>query len=184
MTPVFGLVLVLAAAGTATTPADMANRPVDTLNLQRYAGRWHEIAHLPTFFQRQCAGDITATYRLKPNDRIEVRNVCRTHRGETTEVVGEAKPVPGKPGALKVRFAPRWLGWLPLAWADYWVIALDPRYQWAVVGSPNRKYLWVLSRQPAMDGTLFEQIKADARQRGYAVEKLVVAAPIRRSPVE
>lgn len=180
MRSALALVLML-AAGTASPPA---NRPVDTLDLQRYAGRWHEIAHLPVYFQRRCASDITATYRLEPGGRIEVRNACRTGDGRTVEVVGEARPVPGKPGALKVRFAPRWLGWLPLVWADYWVIALDPGYGWAVVGSPSRKYLWILSRRPGMDRALFERIKTDAGRRGYAVEKLIEAAPIRPAPVD
>ncbi len=77
-----------------------------------------------------------------------------------------------------MRFAPAWLGWLPWVWADYWVIDLDADYQWAVVGSPSRKYLWILSRQPGMNGELFQNLKQRARERGYPVEKLVIAAPV------
>ena len=91
---------------------------------------------------------------------------------------GVAKPVTGQPGELKVRFAPRWLAWVPLVWADYWVIELDPDYQWAVVGSPSRKYLWILSRAPAMEMSLFKGILARARQRGYPMDSLVMAAPL------
>jgi apolipoprotein D and lipocalin family protein len=77
-----------------------------------------------------------------------------------------------------VRFAPDWLAWVPKVWADYWVIDLDADYKWAVVGSPSRKYLWILSRGPNMDRQLFQDLKARARQRGYPVDKLVMAAAI------
>ncbi len=95
------------------------------------------------------------------------------------ESVGEARKVDGHPGQLKVRFAPGWLSWLPMVWADYWVIDLDKDYGWAVVGGPGKKYLWVLSRTPTMDKELFERIKANAARRGYPVDKLVMAAPLR-----
>ena len=68
--------------------------------------------------------------------------------------------------------------WLPLVWADYWVVELDPNYQWAVVGSPSRKYLWVLSRTPSMSAGLFGRLRDRAAERGYPVDKLVMAAPL------
>ena len=91
---------------------------------------------------------------------------------------GVAKRVPGQPGALKVRFAPHFLTWIPWVWGDYWVVELDPEYRWAVVGSPSRKYLWVLSRAPSMDKALFQQIRDRVQARGYPVAKLVMAAPL------
>ena len=66
-----------------------------------------------------------------------------------------------------------------MVWADYWVIDLDPEYRWAVVGGPSRKYLWVLSREPSMERAQFEQITARARAKGYPVDRLVMAAPLR-----
>ena len=164
------------SAGTATP---LENVPVTALELDRYLGQWHEIAHLPMFFQRKCVGDTTATYTLKENDRIEVRNACRTKDGSRTESVGEAQTVDGSPGALKVRFAPAWLGWVPGIWADYWVLDVDPEYRWAVVGGPSRKYLWILSRDPSMDAGLFNRLKADAKARGYQLDDLVIGAPIK-----
>ena len=174
MTPIF---LAIAIAATPTA-APLSNTPVATLDLARYAGQWHEIAHLPMFFQRKCAGDITARYTVQPDGTIEVRNACRTTSGGHDESVGAARPG-SLPGALEVRFAPAWLGWLPAVWADYWVIELDPEYRWAVVGGPSRKYLWVLSRTPAMDRATFEGIRSRAAQRGYPVDKLVMAAELR-----
>jgi len=166
------LLIVLLAA----SPVAGANRPVETLDLQRYAGTWHEIARLPMFFQRQCVDRTTATYTARQDGSIEVRNACRTKDGSMIESVGAARRVDGHPGQLEVRFAPAWLSWLPYVWADYWVVDLDPEYRWAVVGGPSRKYLWVLSRTPTMDKALLEQIKAGAKRRGYPVDKLIVAA--------
>lgn len=165
----------LAATVAQSTPA---NAPVAALDLHRYAGQWHEIAHVPMFFQRQCVDRITATYTLNSDGTIAVHNACRTKKGTMDASDGVAKPVAGQPGALKVRFAPRILTWLSWVWADYWVVDIDPDYQWAVVGGPSRKYLWVLSRTPTMKATVFKQIRERARERGYPVDKLVMAAAL------
>ena len=177
-------VALVSAPGQTQTPlsagthAPLENVPVRALQLDRYLGQWHEIAHLPMFFQRNCVGDVTAEYTLKANRRIEVRNACRTKDGGRDESVGEARTVDGSPGALKVRFAPAWLGWVPGIWADYWVLDFDPEYRWAVVGGPDLKYLWILSREPRMDAGLFDRLKSDAAARGYDLKDLVVAAPV------
>lgn len=170
------LLLVAMAATASAQP--MPNRPVDALDLGRYAGTWHEIAHLPMFWQRKCVSDITATYTPNADGTIAVRNACRDANGELQVSEGRAKPVPGRPGALEVTFAPRALAWLPFVWADYWVVDLDPAYRWAVVGSPSRKYLWILSREPSMPRARFDELTARAAARGYPVDRLVRAAPV------
>lgn len=170
----------LMIASMQVAAATLANHPLRHLDLQRYLGQWHEIAHLPMFFQRKCVDTVTATYSLRPDGKITVHNACRDRDGKMQASDGVAKTVEGAAsGALKVRFAPAWLGWLPAVWADYWVVDLDPAYQWAVVGSPSHKYLWILSRSPDMQQDLFDTLRQRARQRGYAVEKLVVTAPLR-----
>ena len=173
--------LLLATLMTASIPlaaATLPNEPTRTLDLARYVGQWHEIAHLPMFFQRRCVDDITATYAIRPDGTLGVHNACRTQDGSIQVADGEAKTVPGGPaGALEVRFAPAWLSWLPWVWADYWVIEVDADCQWAVVGSPSRKYLWILSRQPQINPQLLQNLKDRARQRGYPVDQLVMAAP-------
>lgn len=171
---IIALMAVTLSAGAAALP----NQPVELMNLQRYTGQWHEIAHLPLYFQRQCTDRITATYRINPDGTIAVHNACRTSDGSMDSADGVARKTDGPAGALKVRFAPGWLGWLPWVWADYWVIELDPDYQWAVVGSPSKKYLWILSRSPEMDGQLLQNLRSRAEQRGYPIDKLVIAAPI------
>ena len=173
---------VIAAALAFCSAAASAVQPVASepeLDLSRYAGQWHEIAHLPMFFQRQCVSDITARYSLDGPGSIGVLNACRTKDGSMDESQGVARPVEGHPGRLEVRFAPDWLSWLPAVWADYWVIALDPDYQWAMVGEPGRDYLWILSREPSMDRALFEQLKAKAEGMGYDLSPLVMAAPLK-----
>jgi len=169
--------LLAAAPAFAAEPV----RAVEALDIDRYAGQWHEIAHLPVSFQKQCVGEITANYGLRRDGRISVTNACRNRDGERVVADGVARPVEGQPGQLQVRFAPDWLSWVPLVWADYWVIALDPEYQWAVVGEPDRRYLWILSRLPEMDRTLFEQLKAKAEAMGYDLAPLKMMAPLRDS---
>jgi apolipoprotein D and lipocalin family protein len=101
----------------------------------------HEIAHLPLFFQRRCADQITATYTQNFDGSIGVLNVCRTHQGRREASSGVAKRGAGESGALRVTFVPSALRWLPWVWADYWVIELDGTYRWAVVGGPSRRHL-------------------------------------------
>jgi len=157
----------------------LPNQPVTQLDLDRYMGQWHEIAHLPIVFQRQCVSDITATYTLTKDGQIQVLNACRTRDGTRDSASGMARPARnGLPGALQVRFAPAWLGWLPWVWADYWVLEVDPDYRWAVVGSPSRKYLWILSRSPSMSRVQFDAIRARAAMRGYVLDSLQTDAPL------
>jgi apolipoprotein D and lipocalin family protein len=170
------LMTLLMAASTPVAPQTLPNQPVPELDLDRYAGQWHEIAHLPMFFERKCLEAVTATYTPMPDGTIHVRNACETRDGRQT-VDGVAKIVEGRPAAFKVRFAPAWLGWLPRAWAHYWVIDVAPDYQWAMVGSPSGKYLWILARRRDMRRALFENLKERARQRGYPVEELMIMAP-------
>ena len=156
----------------------MAAAPVTSVpatDLSRYAGNWYEIAHLPVSFQRKCVADITASYALRADGTISVRNACLARDGSQAVAEGVARTVEGHPGRLEVRFVPGWLSWVPLVWADYWVIALDPDYQWAVVGGPSRKYLWVLSRTPTMPRVQFDAIRERALRRGYPVDRLLIS---------
>jgi apolipoprotein D and lipocalin family protein len=148
--------------------------PVD---LKRYAGLWHEQARLPNRFEKQCTGAVTAEYNLRDDGTVEVRNRCMLADGDFEESVGSARvvPVAGQPGAgrLEVRFAPDWLAWLPMVWGDYWILKLDRDYQVALVGTPDRKYLWVLSRTPTLDEASLRAELDYARTLGFDVDKVV-----------
>ena len=171
-----------ARAATAAGPADgaplmrAALQVVAPVDLKRYAGLWHEQARLPNRFQTQCTGPVTADYTLLDNGTVDVRNRCILANGDFDESVGSARlvPVAGQPGAgrLEVRFAPEWLGWLPLVWGDYWILKLDRDYQVALVGTPNRQYLWVLSRAPRLDDDLLQAELDYARTLGFDVDKV------------
>ncbi|WP_109126412.1 lipocalin family protein [Dyella sp. C11] len=169
-----GLAVAMPVAHAQET---LPNEPVKQLDLKRYLGEWHEIAHLPMFFQRQCVDSITATYTAMPDGQVHVHNACRTQEGGHDAADGVARTTE-KAGALQVRFAPAWLSWLPWVWADYWVLDVDPDYRWAVVGSPSRRYLWVLSRDAEMQRAQFEALRHRASLRGYPVERLVMSAPL------
>jgi apolipoprotein D and lipocalin family protein len=160
------------AAAHAQTQATV--RTVPFVALDRYLGDWFEIARLPNRFQRECVGDVRATYIRRSDGLLDVVNRCRTAEGET-EARGVARIVDEQTFAkLKVRFAPAWLSWLPMVWGDYWIIGLAPDYSWAVVGDPSRNYLWILARTPRLDDETIAAARALARASGYDVERLVL----------
>ena len=147
----------------------------DWVDLERYAGRWYEIARLPNRFQEQCAGDVAATYTLRPDGRVRVVNECRREDGRRSRAEGVARRADEKGPAsrLKVRFAPAFLSFLPQVWGDYWIVELDEDYRHAMVGDPSRRYLWILSRSPEMDAATYESLAAAAGRLGFAAERLV-----------
>jgi len=149
-------------------------RTVDAVDLDRYLGDWFEIARFPNRFQRTCAGDVRATYARRADRRIDVINRCRTADGGVIEARGVARIVDSRTSAkLKVRFAPAVLSFLPFVWGDYWILGLADDYSWAVVGSPDRHYLWILARAPALEADRFASALAAARANLFDVERLV-----------
>ena len=166
--------LALAFAGPAVAADPQAPlKAVPELDLQRYAGTWHEIARLPMDEEAECARDVTATYAVNPDGTIGVRNECTRTDGSRLVAEGVARRGDA-PAKLEVRFAPRWLSALPFVWADYWVIALDDDYRWAIVGEPGRDYLWILSRERVVDARTLDGLKARARMLGYDLRELIV----------
>ena len=150
---------------TALAQTSAPARSVESVDLARYVGLWYEIANFPMFFQRNCIGDTTAHYSVLDDGRIAVRNRCRTKNG-VDEANGTAEIVPASGNArLKVSFFWPFKG-------DYWVFALDPDYRWAVVGNPNRKYLWVLSRTPVLPKDQLELALKRAGEQGFKLDEL------------
>jgi len=170
-------------AGAPAGPADGAPlmraplQVVAPVDLKRYAGLWYEQARLPNRFEKQCDGPVTAHYALLPDGTVRVQNRCQREDGQTDEALGIARAVrvPGLPGAgrLKVRFLPGWLAWLPFAWGDYWILKLDRDYQVSLVGTPDRQYLWVLSRSPTLDEATLQGELEYARTLGFDVDRMV-----------
>ncbi|MEN8687138.1 MAG: lipocalin family protein, partial [Desulfuromonadales bacterium] len=138
--------------------------------LQRYAGTWYEIARFPHRFQRDCFAS-RAVYSLQDDGLIGVYNECRKGAadGPVKSVRGKARVVDKQTNAkLEVSFV-----W-PF-WGDYWIIDLDPDYQWAVVGHPNRSYLWILSRQETLNEEVLSGIKIRLQQQGYDLQELLMS---------
>jgi apolipoprotein D and lipocalin family protein len=147
------------------TKNDNTLEVVPHVELEKYLGKWYEIAHLPAKFEEGCS-DITATYGLSKDGSVTVLNECKRN-GKVKVAKGKAKIVDKSTGAkLKVTFFWPFYG-------DYWIIKLSDNYDYAVVGTPNRKYLWILNRTPEMDGKLFSQLTEFANSKGFDVQKLI-----------
>lgn len=170
---VFALALMLSSPLTGalyptTAHADPMTDPqvVESVDLNLYAGLWYEIAHAPNEFQKECIRS-TAEYAVTTADSISVHNVCFKADGTSTDITGigmvEDRATPAK---LKVQFSPTQTG-------DYWIVALDANYQWAVVSGPAKQSLFILSRTAPMDGTLMTSIIDDLKAKGFHTDDLI-----------
>ena len=158
--------IVCAASAAADSSAAGPVTTVRSVDLARYAGIWYEIAKIPNRFQKQCARSTTAEYSVRGDGRIDVVNRCIKDDGSADQAAGVAKVVDtGTHARLKVSFV-SFLGWRPF-WGDYWIIGLDEDYQWAIVGTPDRKYGWILARTQTLDPTTMEAIFVIIERNGY-----------------
>lgn len=169
--------LLLAALGLTACATGGMPPPdtVDRVDLARYEGRWYEIARFPNSFQdgrgRRCVG-VTADYAREPDGTVSVVNRCRNAMDDGREIVarGWARASDGSNAKLRVTFFWPFFG-------DYWVIALDPQYRWAVVGTPDRENLWVLARRPEMSAGAYSAAIGMARAEGFITWNLVPTVP-------
>ena len=140
---------------------------VASVDLNRYCGKWYEIASYPVSFQKGCSC-IAAEYTLTDKGYVVVYNTCRKGgvNGKPGSITGKAFPVKGSNNAkLKVQF------FWPFR-ADYWIVGLADDYSWALVSAPSRKYLWILSRNKHMDPMLYEQLLAKLKAEGFDLNRL------------
>jgi apolipoprotein D and lipocalin family protein len=150
--------------------------PVPSVDLNRYVGGWYEIAKIPNRFQRQCARHTVALYGLLPDGRLSVLNQCIKRSGNVDQATGVARVIdPVSRARLKVSLV-SFLGWRPF-WGDYWVIGLDDDYRWAVVGSPDRRYGWVLARTPHLDEASMASIREILERQGYGWSRFEPSHP-------
>ncbi len=166
------LLLLTACAATAASEARtgaLSKRPVPVkeVDLERYMGRWYEVARYPNRFQKDTVG-VVAHYMLRDNGRIVLRNTARKHTLEGREKKGS--------GTGKVVRRSKGAKWdVTFVWpftADYWIIELCPEYSWAVVGQPSRKNLWILSRSPKLDDATWTEITDELADHGYDKDRL------------
>lgn len=165
--------LILISLTTTGCLLPASNAPLDVVErveVERYMGKWYEIARYPNFFQVSDCVATTAEYTLLDDGRVRVDNRCRSGAIDGTEesILGTARVVDTETNAkLKVQFFPPFEG-------DYWIIDLDPDYQWAVVGEPSRNFLWILSRTPTMDEALYAEITARLPELDYDPDRLML----------
>ena len=156
------LPLILVAGSVTAEPP----RTVDSVDLERYMGRWYEIAALPNFFQRNCVRDTTADYGLRGDGTVEVVNRCETEDGEVDEARGVARPAgPASNAKLEVSFVN--IFGKQLFWGDYWIIGLGEDYDHALVGTPSRRWGWILAREPRPSQQRIESWLERLREQGY-----------------
>lgn len=168
------IVFFIASTAVVAAQGEAAElKTVPQVDLNRYAGKWYEIARYPNRFQKACVGNTTATYTLKGDGKIEVLNQCLKKDGLMKSARGQAKIVDKATNAkLKVRFAPGALSFLPFVWGNYWIIELGSDYGHVVIGEPDRKYFWIMSRDPEMDDKMFQAILRRAESMGYNPAKV------------
>lgn len=138
---------------------------VENVDIDRYVGKWYDVASFPQRFQKGCHCT-SATYTVK-DGYIEVYNSCyKKEKGRMVDITGKAFIDDSFSNAkLKVQF------FRPFK-ANYWIIGLDEEYQFAVIGEPKRKYLWILSRNPHPEEEELQKWIALARQKGFDVSRL------------
>jgi apolipoprotein D and lipocalin family protein len=164
--------LIAAAFSNASSAQQV--QAVAKVDLNRYAGKWFEIARFPNRFQDDCIANVTAQYDKRADGEIDVINRCKQADGRIDEAIGRGRIDDAVSNAkLKVRFAPDWLGWLPFVWADYWIVDLADDYSVAAVGGPSRDYLWILSRTPTMSVTAYEALVNRLTAQGFDTSKLI-----------
>ncbi|HPG41141.1 MAG TPA: lipocalin family protein [bacterium] len=172
----YTLITLLAAALYSDPAAAQPTEPLTTVelvDLSRYVGLWYEIAKIPNRFQKKCAANTTAEYVLREDGRIDVLNSCFTADGKKIRAKGVARIVDTATNAkLQVSFVSL-LG-MRLFWGDYWIIGLGENYEYAVIGHPQRKYGWILSRTPQLEPATLDAIHLLLREKGYIRDEFVM----------
>lgn len=147
---------------------------VPQVDLSRYQGRWYEIESIPQPFERGCK-NVTADYTLQQDGTVRVENTC-VRGDKVVKAIGKALPgkgaeiIPGttllEPGKLKVTFFEPFYG-------KYWIFDLDENYQYALIGSPNKNSLWILSREKTLDQSTIDILTNRAQELGFDTSRLV-----------
>ncbi len=166
------LLIQAAFAGTILAGEKQSLETVSRVDLGRYAGTWYEIARLPNWFQDQCAGNVTANYKKLDDGGIEVINRCLDKKGRIDEARGLARIVePSSNAKLEVSFVSLF-GWR-LFWGDYWILDLGNDYEYVVVGTPSRKYAWILARHADLSPEVWAHASQVLIRAGYDPAELV-----------
>jgi apolipoprotein D and lipocalin family protein len=163
------LVLIITLAMSVNMSISQTLQTVPFVDIEKYAGTWYEIASFPQRFQKNCT-NTTAEYSLTDKDYLIVVNKCNKDSidGKLVMVKGKAFIEKNSGNAkLKIQFFWPFKG-------KYWIIDLADDYSYAVVGHPNRKYLWILSRTKTLDINIYDKILKDCSSKGFDVSKIKI----------
>ena len=168
---IFGIVTFTAAGASGPPPV----QSVTMVDQSRWMGRWYQIARLPNRFQKGCTGSYT-DFSLRDDGQINVINSCRNEKdGSLRQEKGRAWVIePNTNARIKVSF------FWPFR-SEYWVIGLGKEYEYTVVASPNRKYLWILSRTADMNDDLYGDIMKEVERQGFDIKKVLKEIPGNRT---
>lgn len=148
---------------SCSTTAMVDNSTVRSLDLNRFMGRWYEIARFDHKFERDMQ-QVTTIYAIEKNGKVKVINQgLKGDKWKTSEGKGKLTTTPG---LLRVSF------WGPF-YSDYRILMLSPDYSYALIGGKNDKYLWILSRSPQMRQDTRNQVLVEAQRRGYNTNNLI-----------
>lgn len=173
------LFLMVTACATVDSVEEL--QTARSVDLSRYVGKWHEIARLPMWAQRNCLRS-TAEYTLLESGKIGVKNTCVTEDGEESSIEGTATIVDQELEAkLNVEFD-QWAAkivafYTPPNNGNYWILRVDPEYRHAIVATPDREYLWILARTPSLPENTYQELVAFSQRLGFKTENLIRASP-------
>lgn len=156
------MVLLFTACSSKNTPL----QTVQKVDINKYLGTWYEIARYEHFFEKDCK-NVSANYSILDEQTIKVINRCTNMlTNEKKEAIGRAYATDDTNSKLKVSFFRPFYG-------DYWVMILDENYDYVVVGTPSREYLWILCRKPILDEKIKNEILQKLPTLGFDTSKLI-----------
>lgn len=172
----FGLTLCIfgGCAGPAALDPSAIPPTAPRVDLARYQGTWYEIARLPMWFQRNCLRS-QATYGLLDSGEVSVLNECDEEGSGKKSIRGRARVVDTKTNArLEVRFDSWFSVFIPSQpEGNYWILYLDEEYGTVIVGTPDRKNLWIMARTPVIDEARFAKLVEIAQTLGFDTGRLI-----------
>lgn len=152
-----------------------AHEPLPTakyVDINQYIGKWYSVSALPQFFTRKCVAQ-TADYAIKSSDSISVINTCIKKNGSTKTITGQAKVINSETNAeLVVTFNNFWTKFFRVK-GDYTIIKLEEDYSAVLIGSKDRKSLWILSRTPYINEEIKKEYLDYAKRLKFNTAKMV-----------
>ena len=167
-------IIILTLLSILLNKSAIATDTVESVDINKYMGQWYEIASIPMRFQKDCVGT-NAIYKLLDNGEVEISNSCRklTLDGELDFRKGRGRVVDTESNSkLEISFVGPFIGDTWFFWADYWILELGENYEYAVIGTPSKKFLWILSREKTLDQELYNDILERRQADGFNVEQL------------